>query len=366
MGAGKIFVVKGDKELDELVETPYDKEVDLHALIVDYPEIIPGDQINPGDPRRWLVVSKELGVPSETDGGDTFSLDIFFVDQDGVPTFIECKRSSDTRIRREVVAQMLDYAANGSVYWSPERLREETEKTAEGKGHALTEKVSGLLDSETPEDVDAFWDLVNDNLSDGNLRLIFAADEIPRELKRIIEFLNDQMSKTEVLGVEVRQFRGAGEGMKVFAPQVVGLTEKARATKQSKRPRTTLPEFLDGCTPTAKRFFEDLFDRADEEGLVISWGRVGFSVRLYFPKTAKPETFLYGFPPDTFQVFLHGVFSLEPSEEKRIRRELAEIGFAGTGDFTLGVNVTEKNIEIIKAEAEKMINFFKALAEAGE
>jgi hypothetical protein len=40
-----------------------------------------------------------------------------FVDQDAVPTFVEVKRSSDTRLRREVVGQMLDYAANASAHW---------------------------------------------------------------------------------------------------------------------------------------------------------------------------------------------------------------------------------------------------------
>jgi hypothetical protein len=362
MSAGKIFVAKRDKELYELVETPYDREVDLHALIVDYPEIIPGDQINPEDPRRWLVVSKELGIPSEKEGGDTFSLDVFFVDQDGVPTLIECKRSSDTRIRREVVAQMLDYAANGSVYWSPERLREEADKTAKEKGYGLPDKVSELVDTETPEDVDTFWNTVNDNLSEGKLRLIFAADEIPRELKRLIEFLNDQMNRTEVLGVEIRQFRSDGDGMKVFAPQVVGLTEKARVTKG----RTSLTEFLDSCAPESKRFFVDLFDRTKEEGFVISWGKVGFSVRLYFPKTGKLESFLYGFPLDTFQVYLHADFSIEPSEEKRIRRELKDSGFTESGDFTLSIRVNEKNAAGIKAEADKVIKYFKALAEDGE
>jgi hypothetical protein len=34
------------------------------------------------------------------------------VDEAGVPTLVEVKRSSDTRARREVVARMLDYAAN--------------------------------------------------------------------------------------------------------------------------------------------------------------------------------------------------------------------------------------------------------------
>lgn len=44
-------------------------------------------------------------------------------DQDGVPTLVEVKRSTDTRIRREVVGQMLDHAANAIVYWPVETIR---------------------------------------------------------------------------------------------------------------------------------------------------------------------------------------------------------------------------------------------------
>ena len=44
-----------------------------------------------------------------------------------MPTLVEVKRSDDTRIRREVVGQMLDYAANGVVYWPAERLRADFE-----------------------------------------------------------------------------------------------------------------------------------------------------------------------------------------------------------------------------------------------
>jgi hypothetical protein len=52
-----------------------------------------------------------------------WSLDHLFLDQDGVPTLVEVKRGTDTRIRREVVGQMLDYAANGVVYWPLETIR---------------------------------------------------------------------------------------------------------------------------------------------------------------------------------------------------------------------------------------------------
>jgi hypothetical protein len=44
-----------------------------------------------------------------------------------VPTLIEVKRQSDTRLRREVVGQMLDYAANAVVYWRIDQLRAEFE-----------------------------------------------------------------------------------------------------------------------------------------------------------------------------------------------------------------------------------------------
>jgi hypothetical protein len=37
-------------------------------------------------------------------------------DAAGVPTLVEVKRSSDTRARREVVAQLLEYAANATAY----------------------------------------------------------------------------------------------------------------------------------------------------------------------------------------------------------------------------------------------------------
>ena len=56
-------------------------------------------------------------------GGNRWSLDHLFLDQEGIPTLVEVKRGTDTRIRREVVGQMLDYAANAIVYWPVEELR---------------------------------------------------------------------------------------------------------------------------------------------------------------------------------------------------------------------------------------------------
>jgi hypothetical protein len=82
--------------------------------------LLAGNQIDIEKPRKWLLVSREAALPSEENGSDRWSVDHLFLDQDAVPTLVEVKRSSDTRIRREVVGQMLDYAANAVVYWPVE------------------------------------------------------------------------------------------------------------------------------------------------------------------------------------------------------------------------------------------------------
>ena len=123
MKNAKIFLVEGKRKLTPMTETAYEREDDLQALLADYPDLLPGDQIDPENPRRWLLVARELGVPGSEEETGRWSLDHLFLDQDGTPTFVECKRAADTRARREVVAQMLDYAANGISYWKMDSLR---------------------------------------------------------------------------------------------------------------------------------------------------------------------------------------------------------------------------------------------------
>ena len=122
--SGGIFLLRGDDELVEMRESPYEAEDVLQALIARFPSLLAGDQYSGDIPRRWLLVGREAALPDDEDAAGRWSVDHLFLDQDAVPTLVEVKRSSDTRIRREVVGQMLDYAANGVVYWPLEQLRE--------------------------------------------------------------------------------------------------------------------------------------------------------------------------------------------------------------------------------------------------
>ena len=120
---GGIYLIHDDGRLLKMNEEGYDSEDLLQGLLAQYSDLLAGDQMDNLRPRRWLLVSRETGLPSEERGGDRWSVDHLFLDQDAVPTIVEVKRSADTRIRREVVGQMLDYAANAVVYWPVEAIR---------------------------------------------------------------------------------------------------------------------------------------------------------------------------------------------------------------------------------------------------
>jgi hypothetical protein len=60
--------------------------------------------------------------------------------------------------------------------------------------------------------------------------MVFVADRIPRELARIVEFLNEQMRPAEVMAIEIDQFE-AGDGRRILVPRLIGATERANASK---------------------------------------------------------------------------------------------------------------------------------------
>jgi hypothetical protein len=225
--SGVIYLVHGEGKLVPMREESYDSEDVLQRLLADYPDLLGGEQMNASTPRRWLLLAREAGLPSEEAGGDRWSIDHLFVDQDGIPTIIEVKRSTDSRIRREVVGQMLDYAANAVVYWPVERLRTRFEALCESEERDPETAIQESLGVDS--DPDEFWKLVQTNLQAGRVRLVFVADVIPPELRRVVEFLNQQMNPAEVLAVEVRQY--VGQGQQALVPRVIGQTQQAVGQK---------------------------------------------------------------------------------------------------------------------------------------
>ena len=320
--SGGVFL-RRDDGLVEMIEERYELEDQLQELIERHPNLLAGDQVNPDSPRRWLMLSREVAVPGDEGGAGRWSLDHLLLDQDAVPTLIEVKRSSDSRIRREVVGQMLDYAANAVNYWNLDSLRESFEESRRAVGEDPERDIEVLTDD--PEaDYAEYWERVKTNLLAGRIRLVFVADVIPAELQRVVEFLNERMSPTEVIAVEIRQYKGGGEQMLV--PRVLGQTAEARQRKSSTASRGSRrwdePSFLEETERRAG------IPAANGARGILEWSGGHFS-RLGWGKGAVEGTVVlaldhggssylpfYLGTSGTIEIYFHGIKNQPPFDHR--------------------------------------------------
>lgn len=289
----QIYLLGDDAKLLEMREAPYDSESLLQELLAKYPNLLAGEQMDLETPRRWVLVSREFGVPGEDAGSNRWSLDHLFIDQDGVPTLVEVKRSTDTRIRREVVGQLLDYAANAVSYWSVEEIRSRFQSQCEDDGTSAEDRLAEFLGPEA--EVDSFWERVKTNLQAGRIRMVFVADIIPAELRRVVEFLNRQMDPAEVLAVEIKQFVDPGLRLKTLVPTVIGQTaasQTRRSAGSTIRERITAEEYLQvidsGGSPERMQAVKSL----------INWS-TAHSCEINFRRGVRDIVFIPGFVYET-------------------------------------------------------------------
>lgn len=276
---------------------------ELQRILAQNPDLLPGDQISPEDPRRWLIIDGEMPVPDPASGGDRWKIDLLFVDQSAIPTFIECKRFEDTRARREIVGQMIEYAANGQYYWEEADLAERASRNAEADGGDLTEALRALA----PDDdlsVGEFFERVQMNLREGQIRLVFFLEEAPIELNSIVDFLNRQMERSEILLVEAQQFRK--DSLTIVYPRLFGYTEEARKVKKTRtvsaapRRKSDEPSFRQALsekldTQSAGHMLE-MLSFLSELAPERKWGTsINGSVNFYWPDLCDSAVFtLYG------------------------------------------------------------------------
>jgi hypothetical protein len=323
---GSIYLIQDSGQLVEMAEQAYDSEDLLQELLAKYPNLLAGDQIDSAEPRRWLLVTREAALPSEEGGVDRWSVDHLFLDQDAIPTLVEVKRSSDTRIRREVVGQMLDYAANAVVYWPVEEIRAKFEAHCGGHDLDSEQMLTEFLGDGT--DPEHFWQSAKTNLQAGRIRLIFVADEIPTELRRIVEFLNEQMDPTQVLAVEIKQY--ADRGLKTLVPRVIGQTvetERKSSTRPVEKQWDVASFFQELNTrqgDDAVKVAERILEWANPRMTRIWWGqgsRSGSFVPVLRHKERDHQLFsvwTYG----TVEIYFYWYLYKPPFDSEEKRREL--------------------------------------------
>ena len=286
--------------LEPLEEERFAKEDELQALIAEHPEVLDGEQMRPGDPLRWILITREQGIAeSSPDAAARWAVDHLIVDQDAVPTLVEVKRGSSAELRRTIVGQMLEYAAHAARTWTADTLRRAFEESTTTRGLDPSEVLGRLLMADGEPDADGFWESVATNLAATRLRLLFVADDIPDPLERVVEFLNAQMAGIEVLAVEIKQFKG--NSSQTLVPRVIGRTAAspqrpvAQGTRRSKLDRES---FLKAFTNDEHRSVAvRLLGVADQSGAIVERYANGVGIRIPCARWKKPVGVAWLFPP---------------------------------------------------------------------
>ena len=273
-----IYIRNEQGHLHPLAAAGYENEAEFQELLAAHPDLLASPQMDPNFAQRWVLVDREFGI-GDTEEGTRWALDLLFLDQEGIPTLVEVKRSTDSRIRRKVVGQMMDYAANAIRYGDVDTIRRLFDRTHANDPDVLEQTLKVA-------DAEAYWDKVRDNLNQGRVRMVFVADRIPRELRRIVEFLNEQMRPAEVLAVAVQRYTDAENASSVFVPRVVGQTEAA-AQKKGTSPQdytrdAFFAELTSNADPSTVRAMQALCEHVDQkEGCDLQGTAGGLDIRVH-------------------------------------------------------------------------------------
>ncbi|WP_409967476.1 hypothetical protein RFF05_12885 [Bengtsoniella intestinalis] len=191
-----------DKKAEVVTEHTYEAELELQTIVTENPHLL----LAPSSAKQLFLIEPEFTLPEDEGSSNSFSLDHLMVDSDGVPALVEVKRSKDTRIRREVVAQMMDYAARmRCVDVDSLRTLFQDENQEEGLEEYYT---------------DEFWEKVSANLKADRMALYFVADEIPSTLVTMMDFMRRTMSGIAVYGVEIKEYQS--DGTVLLSSSVIG------------------------------------------------------------------------------------------------------------------------------------------------
>lgn len=261
----------------------------LQDVLFAHPELIPHRALDRDLPPA-IPVCKEL--PVLLPGGRVGYVDILAVTPTGTPVLVECKLWRNPEAKREVVAQVIDYAT-GLTGGDFESLDSAIRQASGGEG--LLDRVRA---SSPTIDEEVLIDGVTSAMTDGNFVLLVVGDGIRSGVQSMFDYLGRFPGHRWRLGlVELAVYRMpalAAAGGLVMVPRLVmdvvpveravvridgggpragvqvtegtagaEVAEAQRATAAARRPRLSEEELLElieaavpGCRPELERFLD--------------------------------------------------------------------------------------------------------------
>ena len=230
----------GEKRLEQACPDDFGKsEKWMQELLFKHPGLIPIDEIEPAF-RGLIPIAREL----RTSRG---ALDLFFINSKGYITLVETKLWSNPEARRQVVAQIIDYATEISR-WSYSELVSAIRNTSDSKVlDPLTNAARAAAGEEFNEA--EFTDTVSRNLARGRFLLLIVGDGIREGLESMVEFLQRTPQLGFTLGlVELALFKLGEDTKDGFFVQPRVLARTREVTRAIVEVRSNVPNVTVTCT----------------------------------------------------------------------------------------------------------------------
>jgi hypothetical protein len=219
------ILIQGDGEKPRPLEEGYASEAELQSFLRDHSELIPMEDIEIGTP-PLLCIGWEVFATSGAE-------DLLYVDETGRLTIVETKLRKNAEARREVVGQILEYAAQ-TVGWSASHV--ETKANAflssldcpvEYRSLTFQSAMERFLENAASPRRSAFsyqtfLTEIEAKLKDGQIRLVIAIDEPPEPLLRIVEFVNHFSEHFDLYLFQLKRFRDDATTSNIFVPAMFG------------------------------------------------------------------------------------------------------------------------------------------------
>lgn len=304
----KILHKNSDGKWEQIENAPYINEAELQDLIAEDAGVLPFEDI--GYDENFVTIGKEVGLHGN-------SLDLLAISPKGHIAVIETKLSRNPEIRREVVGQVLSYAASlwKMQYTDIERYFHKylSSRKIDFEG-TLFEYVK--LHCKAPDiDEEDFRTGIEKRLELGSFSLLIVVDalgESNKELVSIANYLNDRTGQ-EIDFYVVEVERIGDKKQSYLLPRLanpphksITVTSASSNTENDKYDRKPLTqeEFLERLDSNEVQIAKEFINIANRNNHVgLSWRKTGFSIWTMLPRKLTEGVYNYesGYPYFFFQ-----------------------------------------------------------------
>lgn len=249
------LLIKNDKiEIIKQIEKKGQyNESYIQKLIYENPQVLPIAKI---EPIYDSCVSLCREMPLKTG-----YVDDIYVNDAGYITIVECKLWKNPQARREVVAQIIDYAQALSEM-DYETFEKKILFARGGEEKTLFEIVNN---EENTIDEKDFVDAVSRNLKAGRFLLLIVGDGIQENAENLIRFLNDYSKMSFTLSMVELNMYSTSNGILAIPNVLLKTTEIKRIVYQTQNELSNSIEEERPTTATETEFFNRLEKNVGKE-----------------------------------------------------------------------------------------------------